>query len=170
MTKIRQGLDLPILGSPEQHIDKAPAVSRVALLGDDYVGMKPTMLVATGDKVSIGQPVFEDKKNPGVLYTSPASGKIAAVNRGAKRKFESVEIDVEGDDCIEFEGASGRSPVDLGSEGLTEQLRLSGLWAAFRTRPYGKVPVPGSKPSSIFVQAVDTNPARCRSCDRDGGS
>ena len=158
MTKIRQGLDLPILGSPEQHIDKATAVSRVALLGDDYVGMKPTMLVAPGDSVSIGQPILEDKKNPGVLYTSPASGKVFAVNRGAKRKFESIEIDVEGADCVEFEGAAGRDPVDLGCEGLTEQLRLSGLWTSLRTRPYGKVPALGSKPSSIFVQAVDTNP------------
>jgi len=158
MTKIRQGLDLPILGSPEQHIDKAPAVSRVALLGDDYVGMKPTMLVAEGDKVSTGQPLFEDKKNPGVLYTAPAAGTVAAITRGAKRKFESVEIDVEGSDCVEFDGARGRDPVDLGRDGVTEQLRLSGLWTALRTRPYGKVPAPGSQPSSIFVQAVDTNP------------
>ena len=158
MTKIRQGLDLPILGSPEQHIDQASAVSRVALLGDDYVGMKPTMLVAPGDKVSVGQPLFEDKKNPGVLYTSPAAGTIAAVNRGAKRKFESVEIDVDGDESVQFEGAAGRDPMDLGREALTEQLRLSGLWPSLRTRPYGKVPMLGSQPSSIFVQAVDTNP------------
>ena len=158
MTTIRQGLDLPILGSPEQHIDRAAAVSRVAILGDDYIGMKPTMLVTPGEKVRAGQPLLEDKKNPGVVYTSPASGSVASVNRGAKRKFESVEIDVEGDDYQEFDGARGRDPVELGRDGLTEQLRISGLWTAFRTRPYGKVPALGTQPSSIFVQAVDTNP------------
>ena len=158
MTTIKQGLDLPILGSPEQHIDVAPAVSRVALLGDDYVGMKPTMLVAVGDKIRVGQPVFEDKKNPGVVFTSPASGTVGAINRGAKRKFESVEIDVEGDDRVEFDAAKGSDPRALGRDGLTEQLVQSGLWTSLRTRPYGKVPVPGSAPSSIFVQAVDTNP------------
>lgn len=158
MTTIKQGLDLPILGSPEQHIDVAPAVSRVAVLGDDYVGMKPTMLVAVGDKVRVGQPVFEDKKNAGVVFTSPASGTVGAINRGPKRKFESVEIDVEGDDRVEFEGAKGSDPRTLGRAGLTEQLVQSGLWTSLRTRPFGKVPAPGSAPSSIFVQAVDTNP------------
>lgn len=41
---------------------------------------------------------------------------------------------------------------------MTTQLLTCGLWPSLRTRPYGKVPVPGSVPSSIFVQAVDTNP------------
>ena len=122
MTTIKQGLDLPIVGSPEQHIDAAKQVKRVALLGDDYVGMKPTMLVTEGDRVKLGQPIFEDKKTPGVLYTAPASGTIAAVNRGAKRKFESVEIDIDGDDRVEFDEAKGADPLSLGREGVTKQL------------------------------------------------
>ena len=158
MTTIKQGLDLPILGSPEQHIEAAKQVSKVALLGDDYIGMRPTMLVAEGDKVAIGQPLFEDKKNPGVIFTSPASGQIIAVNRGEKRRFQSVEIAVEGDERVEFSGAKGADPASLGREGVTDQLVQSGLWTALRTRPYGKVPKPGSKPHSIFVQAIDTNP------------
>jgi len=158
MTTIKQGLDLPILGSPEQHIEAAKQVSKVALLGDDYIGMRPTMLVAEGDKVAIGQPLFEDKKNPGVIFTSPASGQIIAVNRGEKRRFQSVEIAVEGDERVEFSGAKGADPASLGREGVTDQLVQSGLWTALRTRPYGKVPKPGSNPHSIFVQAIDTNP------------
>jgi Na+-transporting NADH:ubiquinone oxidoreductase subunit A len=158
MTRIKQGLDLPILGSPEQHIETTKPVGKVALLGDDYVGMRPTMLVAEGDRVSTGQPLFEDKKNPGVIFTSPASGQVAAVNRGAKRRFQSIEISVEGDDRVEFAGAKGADPSSLGREGVTSQLVQSGLWTSLRTRPYGKVPSPGSQPSSIFVQAIDTNP------------
>lgn len=158
MTTIKQGLDLPIVGSPEQHIDAAKQVKRVALLGDDYVGMKPTMLVTEGDRVKLGQPIFEDKKTPGVLYTAPASGTIAAVKRGAKRKFESVEIDIDGDDRVEFDEAKGADPLSLGREGVTKQLVASGLWPTIRTRPYGKIPVPGTTPNSIFVQAIDTNP------------
>lgn len=158
MTRIKQGLDLPILGSPEQHIETTKPVGKVALLGDDYFGMRPTMLVAEGDRVSTGQPLFEDKKNPGVIFTSPASGQVAAVNRGAKRRFQSIEISVEGDDRVEFAGAKGADPSSLGREGVTSQLVQSGLWTSLRTRPYGKVPSPGSQPSSIFVQAIDTNP------------
>lgn len=158
MTTIKQGLDLPISGSPEQRIQVAKQVTRVALIGDDYVGMRPTMLVAVGDSVKIGQPLFEDKKNPGVLFTSPAGGKVAAINRGAKRKFESIEIDVDGDQRIEFSDAKEADPVSLGRAGVTEQLVTSGLWTSLRTRPYGKVPTLGSEPSSIFVTAIDTNP------------
>jgi Na+-transporting NADH:ubiquinone oxidoreductase subunit A len=158
MTSIKQGLDLPILGSPEQHIEAARPVTKVAIVGDDYVGMRPTMLVAEGDQVAVGQPVFEDKKNPGVLFTAPAAGEIISVNRGEKRRFQSVEIAVNGDERMEFAEVKGADPEALGSEGMTEQLLKSGLWTSLRTRPFGKVPVPGSKPSSIFVQAIDTNP------------
>ena len=158
MTSIKQGLNLPILGSPEQHIESAKPVSRVALLGDDYIGMRPIMLVGEGDKVSVGQALFEDKKNPGVVFTSPAAGTVSGITRGLKRKFQSIEIAVEGDDRVEFVDAKGADPSTLGRAGLTTQLVQSGLWTSLRTRPFGKVPAPGSTPSSIFVQAIDTNP------------
>lgn len=158
MTTIKRGLDLPILGSPEQHIEIASQVSRVGVLGDDFIGMKPTMLVQPGDRVRLGQPILEDKKNPGVFYTAPASGTIAEVNRGAKRKFESIVIDVDGDDRIEHDGVTGQDPLSMGRDRLTEVLVQSGLWTSLRTRPFGKVPVIGTTPHSIFVQAIDTNP------------
>ncbi|MEM9825688.1 MAG: Na(+)-translocating NADH-quinone reductase subunit A [Planctomycetota bacterium] len=158
MTNIKLGLDLPIAGSPEQHLEIAKPTARVALLGDDYVGMKPTMMVAEGDAVKLGQILFEDKKNPGVLFTSPASGTVVGVNRGAKRKFESVEIEVSGDDRVEFDAAKGADPLSLGRDGLVEVLVQSGLWTSLRTRPYGMVPAVDAKPHSIFVQAIDTNP------------
>lgn len=160
MTTIKQGLDLPISGSPEQHIEPARHVARVALLGDDYIGMKPTMLVGPGDRVQLGQPIFEDKKNAGVVFTAPATGTIREVNRGAKRKFESIEIDVDtqSDDSVVFDGVADIDPQSLGRETLAEKLVASGLWTALRTRPYGKVPALGTSPSSIFVQAIDTNP------------
>jgi Na+-transporting NADH:ubiquinone oxidoreductase subunit A len=160
MTTIKQGLDLPISGSPEQHVEPARQVARVALLGDDYIGMKPTMLVGVGDRVQLGQAVFEDKKNPGVIFTSPASGTVREINRGAKRKFESIEIEVDlgSDDRLEFGGVAGSDPLSMGRDSLAEKLVASGLWTALRTRPFGKVPAIGSTPSSIFVQAIDTNP------------
>ena len=60
---------------------------------NDYVGMKPTMLVEEGDSVKLGQALFEDKKNPGVKFTSPISGKIVEINRGERRTFLSMVIE-----------------------------------------------------------------------------
>lgn len=158
MTVIKRGLDLPILGEPEQRIEAGPAVSRVAIIGDDYVGMKPTMLVAEGDAVLLGQPLMEDKKNPGVLFTSPAAGKVSAIHRGAKRRFESLVIDVEGDRSVDFPGLPAQSVDSLDRDTVVAQLVISGLWTSFRTRPFGQVPAVSASPNSIFVTAIDTNP------------
>jgi len=98
MYKITKGLDLPISGAPNQVIETARAVRSVAVIGPDYNGMKPTMAVQVGDKVKKGQLLFTDKKTEGVKYTAPASGIIAAINRGEKRMLQSVVIDVEGNE------------------------------------------------------------------------
>ena len=58
MIKIKRGLNLPISGAPKQTIEDGPSVRTVAVLGSDYVGMKPTMLVKVGDQVDEGQTVL----------------------------------------------------------------------------------------------------------------
>ncbi len=155
---IHRGLDLPITGAPAQEIDAGPAVSRVALVGDDYVGMKPKMAVEVGDAVKLGQLLFEDKKNPGVRFTSPGCGKVVAVNRGAKRKFESMVIDLAGEDEETFPSFKAAELDALERDSVQDVLIQSGMWTVLRTRPFSKVPVPGSVPHSIFVTAMDTNP------------
>ena len=91
---IKKGLDLPITGAPASGVSDAPAVSKVAVLGPDYIGMKPTMLVQEGETVKLGQKLFEDKKNPGVFITAPGAGEVTAINRGAKRVLQSVVINL----------------------------------------------------------------------------
>lgn len=158
MIKIRRGLDLPITGNPNQSIEDGPQIRQVALIGFDYHGMKPTMAVQVGDKVKLGQEVFSDKKIPGVIYTAPAAGTVVAINRGDQRVFHSLVIDVEGDDAVEFAKYSASELAGLSREQVQGNLVKSGLWTALRTRPYSKAPALDSKPSSIFVQAIDTNP------------
>ncbi|MDD9892881.1 MAG: Na(+)-translocating NADH-quinone reductase subunit A [Gammaproteobacteria bacterium] len=157
--KVKKGLDLPITGAPEQVIYDAPAVSQVAVVGADYIGMKPTMLVAEGDQVKLGQPLFSDKKNPGVVFTAPGAGTVSKINRGARRVLQSVVIDVDGsEDAITFNSYAADDLAGLGDDVVRKQLQESGLWAALRTRPYSKVPAVDSSPSSIFVNAMDSNP------------
>lgn len=158
MIKIRRGLDVPIAGTPAQVIQNGPAVRSVALLGNDYVGMKPTMRVKEGERVKLGQVLFEDKKNPGVLFTSPGSGTVLAINRGERRVLQSVVIDLEGSEEETFT-AFGVDQLDgLERSAVVDILVNSGTWTALRTRPYSKVPAVDSKPHSIFVTAIDTNP------------
>lgn len=160
----KKGLDLPITGQPRQVIEDAPLPRRVALLGDDYIGMKPTMHVQPGDRVQRGQLVFEDKKTSGVLFTAPASGTVVAVERGERRHFISLAIELDDTEragkatTIKFKSFSGRDVAALGGDEVRALLVESGMWTALRARPFGRTADPTARPHSIFVTAIDTHP------------
>ncbi len=158
MIKIRRGLDLPITGTPRQSIEEGPNIRSVAVIGYDYHGMKPTMAVQVGDKVKLGQLLFTDKRTEGVRYTSPACGTVAAINRGYQRAFQSVVIDVEGDEAEIFAKYDVTQLSSLNRQDVVDNLVNSGLWTSLRTRPYSRVPAIDSAPTAIFVSAMDTNP------------
>ncbi|MEE2659728.1 MAG: Na(+)-translocating NADH-quinone reductase subunit A [Candidatus Latescibacterota bacterium] len=154
---IKKGLDLPITGETEQVIEDSRSVSRVAAIGIDFHGLRPTMHVSEGDSVLTGQLLFEDKRRPGVKFTAPGAGKVSHIHRGEKRILLSVIIDLDGEGAESFDNG-GKRPEDLGREAVRDILVNSGLWTALRTRPFGKVPLPETVPSSIFATAIDTNP------------
>ncbi|NKB97577.1 MAG: Na(+)-translocating NADH-quinone reductase subunit A [Pseudomonadales bacterium] len=159
MIKLNKGLTLPIAGLPTQAIEDGRAIRSVAVLGNDYPGMKPTMAVGEGETVTKGQVLFSDKKNEGVIYTAPASGTVTAINRGAKRALLSVVIEVADDSqTTTSQPTAYEAFTDLTREAITEILVASGDWVALRTRPFARVPAIGTAPNSIFVTAMDTNP------------
>ena len=159
MIKIKKGLNIPIHGLPVGEIVDSKKSRSVAILGSDYVGMKPTMFVNEGEQVKLGQPLFEDKKNPGVIFTSPAGGKIEAINRGDRRVLQSIVIEVEqNEEVIEFKSFSENDLSNSSSEDIRSQLISSGMWTSFRTRPYSKIPTIDSTPANIFISALDTQP------------
>lgn len=135
MINIRKGLDLPITGTPEQAISAARAVTQVAVLGADYVGMKPTMAVQEGDRVKKGQVLFTDKKTEGVQYTAPAAGVVKAINRGERRVFQSVVIDVDGTDEETFQSYAPQQLSSLSADDVQANLVNSGLWTGTQCRP-----------------------------------
>ncbi len=154
--KLKKGLDLPIEGAPDQTIHPGPEFSTVAALGGDYIGLKPRMLVQEGDEVQRGTPLFCHKDTPEAMMVAPLSGKVVAINRGARRVLQSVVIDVSdiNDAGVDFSGVGDA----VSAEGVTAKLCAAGLWTAFRTRPYSKMPEPGTKPAAIFVTAMDSDP------------
>lgn len=163
--RFRRGLNLPIAGRPAQTLEDASAPAAVAVSAADHPGMKPAMHVGPGDAVQRGQLLFEDRKQPGVRFTSPAAGTVAAVNRGAKRALISVVVRVDPSDRAASTGAgvgfasyAGRHPSALAREEVQALLVESGDWVALRARPFGRTAAPGSVPKSIFVTAMNTEP------------
>lgn len=160
MINIKKGLDLPLGGQPQPVIVKGPEIKHVALLNVlDYPDLRPSMAVEAGDKVRKGQVLFEDKKNPGTRFTAPAAGTVVAVNRGERRAFQSVviEVDPKGE-AVAFKKTPAAKLLELSSKDVVDELVESGMWTAFRARPFDKIPAVNSLPHSIFVTAIDTNP------------
>ncbi len=154
--KLKKGLDLPVKGAPSQEIGSGNQIQTAAVVAADYIGLKPRLLVQEGDVVAAGAPLFFHKDSPEVMITSPVTGRVKAVNRGARRVLVSVEIEVD---------ESLAKPVDFSKTGqdeteteIVKKLCESGLWTSFRTRPYSKVPEPDTRPAALFVNAMDTEP------------
>lgn len=163
---IRKGLDIPLAGEPRQQIEDGPTISKVAVIAADYHGMKPRFVVKDGEAVRRGQPLFEDRKTPGVMHTAPAAGTVR-VHRGEYRALQSVVIELSeaeralDDAAVEYQPFASFTgqPVDRLSEQQVRDLLVeSGLWTALRTRPFGRNPSPQSKPAALLVTAIDTRP------------
>ena len=158
MITIKKGLDVPVKGAPQQVIHDGPSIKTVATLGEEFVGMRPTMFVKVDDRVKKGQVIFSDKKNPGVKFTAQAAGVVKEINRGEKRVLQSVVIEVDGEDQETFTSYSAKELATLSRVNVVNNLVESGLWTALRTRPFSKIPAIDSTATAIFVSAMDTNP------------
>ena len=153
--RLRKGLDLPLAGTPAQTVTDARAAARVAVAGADLPGRHPKVLVEEGERVRAGQPLVADRRDPRVALPAPGGGTVTAILRGERRSVRAVVVSLD-----EADGESFAVPVPSGrtAEAVTGALLASGLWTALRTRPFGRIPEPGTKPAALFVTAIDTNP------------
>jgi len=165
--KITRGLDLPIEGAPKQIIRETRIPTRVAVMADDFPGLRPGMFVEEGDTVKRGQPLFEDRTRKGVVHTAPGAGRVIGVYRGARRSLQSVVIDLSDserandpsdDETVDFESFKSGDVSALSREDVVALLAESGDWTAFRTRPFARTPATDTAPAAIFVTAMDSNP------------
>jgi Na+-transporting NADH:ubiquinone oxidoreductase subunit A len=158
--RIKEGLNIPVAGRPVQEIHGGPQLGHVALCGPDYIGLKPRMLVAEGDTVELAQPLFVNKHHPEVPYCSPGKGTVSAINRGPRRALHSVVIRLHGEATGEerYKPMAQGRVAGLHHEEVAGRLRETGLWTAFRKRPFSRVPGAEEVPRSIFVTAIDTRP------------
>ena len=140
---MKGGLDVPLHGSVKNNkLDKV-YTKFSAVLADDYFGLKPKILVREGDHVLKGDPLLEDKTNPGFTVNSPVNGEIREINRGDKRALVSIVIDKSNDDIVAFNQASNK----------LENLKNAGLWDSFKERPFNRVPNINTKPDFLFINA-----------------
>ncbi len=154
--KIKKGLDIKMNGQAEKIYVKAPRAKTFAVKPVDFHGLTPKIIPKLCDPVKIGTPIFYDKYNPLVKFTSPVSGILLSINRGERRRIIEVVVEDDGKDTHEtfLQG----NPADLTRDQIVENLLNSGLWPAIRQRPYTVIARPNTQPKSIFISAFDTSP------------
>ncbi len=162
VVRIVQGLDIPLSGEPEQQIDDKSSVASVALLGEDYPGLRPSIRVAEGDRVKTGQVLFSDRRHDDLVFSSPGCGLVEGIHRGPRRALAAVTVRLDGDEAETFASWPEARLSGLRRDQVVDTLLTSGLWTALRARPYGKVADPRTNPAALFVTAMDSNPLAAR--------
>lgn len=157
--RTRKGRDIPLKGKAEKIIKDLPLPKRVGIQPLDFRGLKPRLAVKVGDAVKIGTPVLTDKVMAGVKVVSPASGKVAAINRGQKRALVDIVIEPDGrQDAEGFPVHAYEDIAGLDQQAVKSRLLDSGLWPVLRQRPFSKIAHPDNTPKAIFVHAMNTEP------------
>lgn len=153
--KIRKGLDIKLLGEAEKSIKEIPT-KIAAIKPPDFHGVFPKLLVKEGDDVQAGTPLFYDKYRENIMFTSPVSGKVKEIRRGAKRVL--LELSVEAAKEQEFKDFGASDPKSLDKAAITEKLLNSGSWPFIRQRPYSIIANPEDDPKGIMISAFDSAP------------
>ena len=157
--KITKGHDLKISGIPDKNIAYPAQYSTVAILPNDFRGVKPKLLVKEGDKVNIGSPLFFNKINPEVKWASPGCGKVKDIVYGPRRVIEKIEIELDKDqNSIDYKTYTREEISNLSGEQVLENILNANLFTFFRQRPFNVIPNHKIPPRDIFISGLNTSP------------
>jgi Na+-transporting NADH:ubiquinone oxidoreductase subunit A len=154
--KIKRGVDIKLVGEADKEFAPEIRVETVAIKPDDFHGARFKLVVKEGEEVKAGSPLLFNKDDESVKLTSPVSGEIAQVVRGAKRRI--LEVRVLADKKIKYEDFGKADPIDLEREAIVEKLADSGCFAFFKQRPYNVVAETSKTPKAIFISGFDSAP------------
>ncbi len=154
---LSKGHNIKMTGAAQGTL-KSANVNRFAIQPGNFRGIAPIpkLMVAIGDEVKAGDPLFYDKTNPEVKYVSPVSGEVVEINRGAKRSIAEVVVLADKNQ----QSRSIQIP-DLNSASRDEiqaVLRDAGAWVTLNARPFDIIPDPAVIPRDIFISTFDTAP------------
>lgn len=152
--KLRKGGDIKLQGIAEKTIVDAPKSEVFAIKPSDFHGVIPKLILREGAKVKAGTPIFFDKENEKIKFSSPVSGEIVEIVRGARRVILEIKIKSDGtDSCEEMTVISGDS-----KDKIIENLLSVGLWPLVKQRPFNCIANPDDSPKAVFVSAFDSSP------------
>ncbi len=153
---LRRGLDIKLEGEAAKELVGVAQATEYAISPLDFESVVPKLLVKVGDKVEAGTALFYNKENSRIVFTSPVSGEVSAINRGEKRKILNVVVKADAEQS--YKEFAKLDPSKSSREAIVELLLESGLWSMLIQRPYGIIADPEQTPKSIFVSTFDSAP------------
>ncbi|MGM9868033.1 MAG: Na(+)-translocating NADH-quinone reductase subunit A [Sodaliphilus sp.] len=151
LIKLKKGFNLRLEGAiASAEVVNGEKCQHFAVIPDDFHGVTPRMDVKEGCRVAAGDVLFHDKNHSEMKVVSPVAGVVKAVNRGERRKLESV--------VIEADHSNERKQFDISARDAKSILLESGLWCLMRQRPYDIVPNPNAEIRDVFVTCFDSAP------------
>lgn len=157
--KIKKGFDIKVLGKPTPEIEEYANPQLFAVYPNEFEGLKPRLKVVAGDTIKRGDILFENKKDEKMLFRSPCSGTIKAINLGARRAPIEILIEAHAkEESVHFETYTLGSIATLSREQVADHLLNTGLWPLIKQRPFSKIADPTVAPKAIFVNAASSAP------------
>lgn len=154
--RLRKGLDINLTGKAEKTVRSLAIDGNYALVPDDFVGVKPKVVVKEGDRVTVGDALFVNKEFPEVKFASPVSGEVVSVLRGDRRKLLNVVVKPDSEQVFHDFGKSDVAQLD--GKGVIDKLLEAGLFGFVNQLPYAVSTQPSVMPKAIFVSAFRDMP------------
>jgi Na+-transporting NADH:ubiquinone oxidoreductase subunit A len=154
--RIKKGLDIKLIGVAERNTIDSSQSSVYAVRPEDFHGIIPKLITKEGAEVKAGEALFHSKSDPRILFSSPVSGKVVAVERGARRKVLAVKIAADTKQVYEDFGI--KVAGEMSAEEVKNHLFTAGCWPFIKQRPYDVVANPNQAPKAIFVSAHASAP------------
>jgi Na+-transporting NADH:ubiquinone oxidoreductase subunit A len=154
--RIKKGLDIKLVGVAEKNTTDSSQSSVYAVRPEDFHGIIPKLITKEGAEVKAGEALFHSKSDPRILFSSPVSGKVVAVERGARRKVLAVKIAADTKQVCEDFGIKDANTMS--AEEVKNHLFTSGCWPFIKQRPFDVVANPNQAPKAIFVSAHTSAP------------
>jgi Na+-transporting NADH:ubiquinone oxidoreductase subunit A len=157
--KVNKGWRFKIKGAPSVRTENRLDLTHVAVTPSKIPFIKPRLCVQAGDRVKIGSPLFEDKKNPDIKFLSPGGGEIVAINYGRRRIIVEIIIALDTDESYaSFESFNAKTLSQLDRKALISILMAGGVWPFIRQLPHREIADRKSKPAAIWVALDSADP------------
>ncbi|MFO7714599.1 4Fe-4S dicluster domain-containing protein [Desulfosarcina sp.] len=156
---LKKGFSPRIAGLPERQLRLLDLPRHVGMAPAQIPFVKPRLLVEEGDSVSIGSPLFEDKRNPRIRFLSPGGGRITRIAFGPRRVIHQIVIAVDKDEpCRVFDVPTVEQLNAIPRTVVVDTLLRGGMWPFLRALPFMDLADPDTNPPAIIVRLGDDEP------------